>query len=70
MNVSTIVASNEDHDPRKQKSFAFALNLAPELILPQIKQRQLTGLLITNSSKNEANAGMQVEQQNKHVAIL
>ena len=43
MNASTIVALNKGHDPRKQKSFDFVLDLAPELILPQIKQRQLTG---------------------------
>ena len=35
---------NKGHDPRKQKSFDFVLDLAFELILPQIKQRQLTGL--------------------------
>ena len=44
VNVSTIVALNKGHDPQKQKSFEFVLNLVSGLILRQIKQRQLTGL--------------------------
>ena len=44
VNASTVFALNKGQDPRKQKSFNFELDLASQLILSQIKQRQLTGL--------------------------
>ena len=44
VNASTVFALNKGQDPRKQKSFNFVLDLASELILPQIKERRLTGL--------------------------
>ena len=47
VNASTVFALNKGQDPRKQKSFNFVLDLASELILPQIKERRLTGLKST-----------------------
>ena len=57
VNASTIIALNKGHHSRKQKTFDFVLNLTLELILPQIKQRQLTGFQLPVIRKMELTLG-------------
>ena len=52
VNASTVFALNKGQDPPKQKSFNFVLGLASELILPQSKQRQLTGLQLPTTTRD------------------
>ena len=57
VNASTVFALNKDQDPQKQKSFNFVLDLAAQLILPQIKERRLTGLQLPMIRKMELTLG-------------
>ena len=63
VNVFTIVALNKGHDPQKQKSFDFVLDLASEFILPQIKERQLAGLQLPKIRKMEQTLGYELSNR-------
>ena len=57
VNASTVFALDKGQDPRKQKSFNFVLDLASQLVLPQIKQKQLPGLQLPVIRKMELTLG-------------
>ena len=69
VNASTVLALNENANPRNQDSHIFGMDLALSLIRPHIQRRSLAGLHISVKNKMSVVLGYDVEtSRNQQVA--
>ena len=70
INASTILAMNDNKDPRKVNSLNFGWQLSEALVMPFIQQRPLQGLAISTQRKMEIILGMSLHAPPAAVAEL